>query len=148
MQIGSDWNNISSLHMYSGFLLSNSILIVDSFFNMEPTASLVRNHYSQKNQQVYLQREMAAKMMVNLKDPQEDRLITYDILHSVGETNSCDFIDLKCQEKDCTNTKINSKQSNDHWHSVVSFNIKEDSLANNHKVFQSLGYNSNKSKLQ
>jgi len=56
MQIGSDWNNISSLHIYSGFLLSNSILIVNSFFNMEPTASLVRNHYSQKNQQVYLER--------------------------------------------------------------------------------------------
>jgi len=83
--------------------------------------------------------------MVNLKDPQEDCLITHDILHSVGETNSCDFIDLKCQEKDCTNTKINSKQSNDHWHSVVSFNIKEDNLANNHKVLHSLGYNSNKS---
>jgi len=118
---------------------------MDSFFNMEPTASLVRDHYSQKNQQVYLEREMAAKKMVNLKDQQEDCLITDDILHSVGETNSCDLIDSKCQEKDCTNTKINTKPSNNHRHSVVSFNIKEDNLANNHKVLHSLRYNSNKS---
>jgi hypothetical protein len=52
---------------------------------------------------------MAAKKMVNLKNPQEDCLKTHDILHSVGETNSCDFIDLQWQGKDCTNNKINSK---------------------------------------
>jgi hypothetical protein len=97
---------------------------------MEPMASQVRNHYSQKNQEAQLERALARALMNTANYHCWSNVWTSNpaFEYSVGDLVKVRAIVLMKQDDDDTNQEISNDKSEDLGVSTMFSDIEEDDL--------------------
>jgi len=129
----SSWHCISLNHLFPAVTLSPTFSNVrSSLQQMEPMPSMVRNHYSQKNQEAHLERALAFKKAANLHCPSNVGLPII-CLHASCCGRLISPISLMYQD-DETDQEIGDDDSEHTRVSTLSSNIGEEDLDHQQEV--------------